>query len=153
MANCPIAQNDIPNAYAIFGGNLTGIQGKTVWQKPERVETDYVQIPKEFMTTHKFVTLMADIMFVNNLAYVITFRRGIGHLIMEFTPVCRAKQLAHNLIKVVQLYSWAGFVVQTILMDMEFNKVIPELQGRVVNASAAKEHVAEIEQLMRVVKE
>ena len=124
IANCPI----------IFGDNLAGIQGKTVRQKPERVETHYVQIPKEFMTTHEFVTLMADVIFVNNLAFMITFRRGIGLLTMEFTPMHMAKQLAHKLIKVIQLYSQAGFIVQTILIDMEFDK------GVVVNTSATKEH-------------
>ena len=105
------------------------------------------------MTTHKFVTLTVDAMFVNNLAFVITFGRGIELITVEFTPMHMAKQLACNLIKVIQLYSWAGFVVQTILMDMAFDKVIPELPGMVVNTSATKEHIAEIEQRIRVVKE
>ena len=115
--------------------------------------TDYVQIPKEFMTTQKCVTLTVDVMFVNNLAFVITFGRGIGLITMELTPMHMAKQLAYNLVNVIQLYSRAGFGVQTILMDMEFDKVIPELPGMVVNTSAAKEHVADIEQRIRVVKE
>ena len=75
---------------------------------------------------------MADMMFVNNLAFVITFRRGIGHITMEFTPSHMAKQLAHHLVKVLQSYSRADFVVQTILIHMEFDKVITELPDEVI---------------------
>ena len=64
---------------------------------------------------------MNDVMFVNILAFMIVFGRGIGLITMEFTPKCMAKQLACNLIKVLQLYPRVGFVVQTILMDMEFD--------------------------------
>ena len=51
------------------------------------------------------------------------------------------------------VYARAGFVVQTLLMDMEFNKVIPELPEVVINTSAASEHVAEVECRNRVIKE
>ena len=45
IAKCPISKNNIINAYAIFGDNLTRLRGKTIRWKPERVEIDYVQIP------------------------------------------------------------------------------------------------------------
>ena len=38
-------------------------------------------------------------------------------------------------------------------MDMEFDKVVPELPGVVVNTSTAREHVREIERQIRVIKE
>ena len=45
-------------------------------------------------------------------------------------------------------------IVQTILMDMEFDKTADHLMdSTVVNTSAAKEHVAEIERCIRTVKE
>ena len=64
-----------------------------------------------------------------------------------------AKQFASNLTKIITLYSRAGFVIQTILMDMEFNKVAPELPDVIINTSTAPEHVAEVERSIRVVKE
>ena len=127
IANCPITENNIAITNAIFGGYLAGIRGKTTRRKPEQVKTDDVKIPREFMTVHKFVTLIADVIFVNNLAFVVTFARGIGLITVEFTPTHTATQLAHNLNKVIQLYEQAGFKIQIILMGMKFDKVVPEL--------------------------
>ena len=38
-------------------------------------------------------------------------------------------------------------------MDMEFNKVIPEIPQVSINTTAVSEHVAEIEHRIRVIKE
>ena len=115
--------------------------------------TDYVQILRDLVQMNKYVTLTADVMFVNNLAFVITYGRGIGLITAEFTPNRKANQLASNLKRIIGLYSRAGFVIQTILMDMEFNKVIPELPEVNINTSAASEHVAEVERHIRIIKE
>ena len=54
----------------------------------------------------------------------------------------------------MQLYGQAGMVVQTVFMDMEFDKTVDELSDRtVVNTSATQEHVAEIEHQIRTTKE
>jgi hypothetical protein len=54
----------------------------------------------------------------------------------------------------MQLYSRDGIIVQTILMDMEFNKTVEPSMGDVtVNTSAAQEHVAQIKRSIRTVKE
>ena len=58
-----------------------------------------------------------------------------------------------NLTKVLQLYSQGGFHVQTILMDMEFDKIKDLIPMINVNISAANEHVAEVEQRIRTIKE
>ena len=43
-------------------------------------------------------------------------------------------------------------MIQTILMDMEFNKVIPEITKVNINTSATSEHVAELERCIRLIK-
>ena len=65
LANCPVTVQDITNAHAIFGPDLPGVRGKTVRRKPSRVEPQYVAIPDDFHKLHRFVTLTADVMFVN----------------------------------------------------------------------------------------
>ena len=52
--------------------------------------------------------------------------------------------------QIISLYSGAGFDVQIILMDMEFNKVIQQIPEVTINMSA---HVAEVERHIRVIKE
>ena len=42
------------------------------------------------------------------------------------------------------LYSGAGFHGQTILIDIEFNKIKPLFPQLVINTSATQDHVAEV---------
>ena len=50
------------------------------------------------------------------------------------------------------LYALGGFVVRTVLMDGEFEKIKPEVELD-INISAAREHVGEIERYHRTLKE
>ena len=111
---------------------------------------DYVQILRDLIQTNKYVTLTADIMYVNNLPFVITYGRYIGLIMAKFMPNRTATQLAHNLKRIISLYSRAGFIIQTIFMDMEFNKAVPEIPEVMVNTSAASKHVAEVKREIRL---
>ena len=107
----------------LFSQTLSGFRGKTVRHKPEHAVIDYVQIPQSLIETNKLVTLTTDVMLVNNSPFVVIIGWGIALLTAEFTPIGRAKKLTHNLNWIITLYSLAGFRVQTIIMDVEFNKV------------------------------
>ena len=72
LTNCPVTVQDIDNANRIFGPDLANLRGKTTRTKPERVRVEYVQIPRDFVQLHKYVTLVADVMFVNGLPFLIT---------------------------------------------------------------------------------
>jgi hypothetical protein len=54
---------------------------------------------------------------------------------------------------VFRIYSTAGFIIQTTMMDMEFEKLRPLMPHVALNTTAAQEHVGEIEQKIRVIKE
>ena len=47
----------------------------------------------------------------------------------------------------------AGFVVQTILMDGEFEKLKDKIHNAVINTTAANEHVGELEHLIQTMNE
>jgi hypothetical protein len=51
---CPVALSDLKNAQHIFGPFLAGLRGRTVRRKPERVEPDLVEIPRDrdFLALH-----------------------------------------------------------------------------------------------------
>ena len=70
--NYDVKVADISNANAIFGPCLPGLRGQTVREKPERMEPQYTQIPRDFYRQHKFVSLVADVMFVNLVPFMIT---------------------------------------------------------------------------------
>ena len=127
------------NAKAIFGGpDIAGARGETVRQASKRVITDYVAIPRDFLTLHTYVTLIANVMFVNNIPFFVTLSRGIKFVTAKHVKSMTAKQLAKSIKRVMQLYSRVGMIVQTVFMDMEFDKTVDELCDKtVVNASAA----------------
>jgi hypothetical protein len=113
--------------------------------KPEHVCIEYVQIPRDFVKLHKYVTLVADAMFVNGLPFLVTSSRGISLVKIEYLKSRTAKRLVHTLERVFRIYGMAGFVVQTALMDMEFEKLKDKLPNVILNTTAAREHVGEIE--------
>ena len=55
--------------------------------------------------------------------------------------------------KAVYGYARGGFVVNLMLMNMEFEKVKDELPLVVVNTTAAREHVPDSERRIRTIKE
>ena len=76
--NCAINPIDISNADTIYGRDLGGIRGKTVRKKLECVHGETLPIPKDFYNFHHFVTLTADIMYVNGVAFLTTLSRKIS---------------------------------------------------------------------------
>ena len=141
LDNCSIVASDVTNTCAIFGPNRPGLRGETVRQRPKRVVTEYLEIPKDFYWLHHFVTLTADVVFVNEIPFFTNLSRDIRFGTAEHVPSRTAKQLAKSLINIVKLYAIGGFVVCNVLMDGEFEKVKPEVELIDFNISAAREHV------------
>ena len=56
----------------IFGPDLPGLQGRSNRKKPTRVVPVYMGIPKGVYERHKDVVLMADVMFVNRIAFLVS---------------------------------------------------------------------------------
>jgi hypothetical protein len=153
LTNCPITVRDVDNANRIFGPDLANVRGKTTRTKPERVRVKYVQIPRDFVQLHKYVTLVADVMFVNGLPFLVTSLRGLSLVTIEHVPSRTAKRLAQTLERVFRIYATDGFVVQTAMMDAEFEKLRTLLPHVALNTMAVREHVREIERKIRVIKE
>jgi hypothetical protein len=54
---------------------------------------------------------------------------------------------------VIKVYKTGGFVVQTMMMNMEFEKLVDLLSNVTIDTTATQEHVGEIEQKIQVIKE
>ena len=153
LKDCPVTPEDITIANDLFGPDLATIRGKTVRHSPERVVMDYVEIPRDFLEKHYRVTLVADVMFVNSVPFLVSASRSLNLITIEHAPHRTASKIAHLLQRIIQVYNRAGFTVQTILMDNEFEKVRSHLHDTTLNLPAAGEHVGEIERRIRVIKE
>ena len=102
---------------------------------------------------NKFVTLTADVMFVCGIPFLVTYSRSIKFTTTEYIPNRTSGQLAKLLMKVVYGYARGGFVVNLMLMHMEFKKVKDKLPLVEINTTAAREHVPEIERRIRTINE
>ena len=151
IKNADFTVQDIANALVIFGPCLENTRGKTVRRKPDPVVVERIDLDLRGLT--RFVTLTADVMFVNGNAFLVTRSRRIRLLTAEYIPARTAGQLSSSVKKIVNLYARAGFTVDVVLMDQEFDKIVDEILLAEVNTTAAREHVAEIERAIRVIKE
>ena len=153
IENCKVRSSDLANATVIYGPDRGAIRGKTVRRKPEKVRPEYSRIPLQLFERLKDVTLSADIMFVNGLPFFVTLSRAIKMGTAEFTPSRTADALHKKLETVKRLYCRGGFLVRTVLMDMEFEPLVDLSTDANINCTAAREHVGDIERFIRTVRE
>ena len=105
ITNCPVSPATVLNAYSIFGPNLAGVRGQTVRRPPESVTMNHVQIPKALLERHQRVTLAVEVMFVNEVPFLVSISRGLNLVTAEYTPSHMAKQLTAGITRVMDLYS------------------------------------------------
>jgi hypothetical protein len=77
IKNCPIKPEHINNARSIFGLSIAGVCMKTVRCKPEQVEAEPGCIPDGFHRLHQFVVLIADVVFINSIAFLTTLSQKL----------------------------------------------------------------------------
>jgi hypothetical protein len=157
IKGCPVTVQDIVTAHQIWGKNIAALKGKTTRHKSRHVATDFVKVPTAILKLHRYVTLAADLFFVNRIPFFLTYSRricftGVNHLADRFTKtIFKAYHQIHY------FYLKRGFHITTLNVDGEFAPLqvpIQSMPGRPeVNLRSANKHVPEIERRIRVVKE
>eukprot|EP00956_Cyclotella_meneghiniana_P035517 scaffold115573_cov38-Cyclotella_meneghiniana.AAC.1 len=153
VRNWPFTAKDLANGDLIFGPDRGAMRGKTTRKKPSKVRPQLVSIPQQLFERIREVVLAADVMFVDGLPFFVTLSRGIKLFTIEYLPSRTAEQLISNLNKVVKLYRRGGYVVRVALMDMEFEPLVDQSEDVLINCTAAREHVTDIERYIRTQKE
>ena len=92
-------------------------------------------------------------MFVNGIAFLVSASRTINLITIEHAPKRTASNLGIILNCILRVYNKAGFTVQILLMDNEFEKVRDHIPSVDLNTPAASEHIGEIERRIRLIKE
>ena len=95
--NCHITASDATNAHTMFAPNLLGTRGEILRHNLDRVVMDYVAVPKDFITLHNFVSLVAAVMFVNGAPFLITMIPGIKFVTFKHIPTRTDKRLSKSL--------------------------------------------------------
>ena len=113
LKNAPVRPEHVTNATHIFGPNTTALEGKIVRRPSPRVHTDEgVHIPDGFHRLHRFVTLVADVFFVDGVAFLMTLSRRIRLTTVEHVPARGAQILSDSLKKTLRIYARGGCYCQ-----------------------------------------
>ena len=103
IKNFPIDSTDVSNARTIFAPYLASARGETVRRKPKSIVEEYVAVPKELVSRHKFIFVAADVFFVNGIAFLLTVAIKLKFVTVEHTLVRTAKSLVENIKRVLQV--------------------------------------------------
>ena len=112
IKNFPIDSTDVSNARAIFGPELASVRGKIVRRKPKSIVEEYVAVPKELVSRHKFISIADYVFFVDGIALLLTLAIKLKFVTVEHIPVCTTKSLVKHIKRVIQFYDRAGFTVR-----------------------------------------
>ena len=150
LKNDPICPEHVTNATCIFGSNTAALEGKTVRRPSPRVieEGGGVNIPDDFHRLRHFVTLIADVFFMDRVDFLMTLSRHIRLTTVEHILGQRACVLADGLQKIIRTYARGRFMVNLVLMDQEFDNYIA-----IVNTCATNEHVTDAERNVCMTKD
>ena len=84
MKNCPVRINFLCNANTIYGYNVTTLKGKIVCQKSKRIQTEYIVVLESLRERIGNMTVSSDVMFVNDIQFVVSVFRGVDFITMEY---------------------------------------------------------------------
>ena len=69
------------------------------------------------VSRHKFISVAADVFFVDCIALLLTVAIKLKFVTVEHTLVRTAKSLVKHIKRVIQVYNRAGFAVRYIMMN------------------------------------
>jgi hypothetical protein len=111
----------------------------------------------ELMKLHKEVLLTTYILFVNNIPLFLTLSQKICFTTVNHLADRTLPHIFKAFKEMYQYYLQRGFHIKTVHADGEFAPLKPLIEsmpgGPMVNLASANEHVPDIEQRIRVVKE
>jgi len=155
LKNCPINREDVAAAEDTFGPDVGTLKGKTVRTSQGRVRINLLPIPALIMDRYRHVTLAADIMKVNGVAFLVSISQAIKFGTVELLANQKMTTVLVAIKNINNLYRHRGFKLDVLLMDGEFESIRGELAGIgiTLNTVSRDEHVSDAERRIRTVKE
>ena len=120
MVGCPISFVDVNADEDIFGKDDIYLQGNTMWSKPHKFHSVYINIYLDLMYKYQSVTLSDDFVFVNGISFFVAISQHIKFIMAMMTKYQRIKPLIENVKEVKEKYYKHGFHIGDMQMDRKF---------------------------------
>ncbi len=157
IEGCPVKSSDVDLMLKIYGKDVLSLKGKATKKKGHRIVENVVKIPKAMKKAHQGIVLSVDIMYVNGETFLVSKARNIGYLHAVYLPKREKPYLRAALDEHFVLYNKNGYTIKQVNADGEFEFVKQDMEhpqvGIKVNIVTKSEHVAEIERMIRTIKE
>jgi hypothetical protein len=129
----------------------------TTRSKTHAVRSTFSPLPPDIKDRYQSLTLCADLMYMNGIPFLVTISWNLKFDMIEVQPNRKEGTLIEGLITTVKVYKQHGFIMSLALMDGEFDTpgVCEALagQGVALNPTGQDEHIGDIEQYIRTIKE
>jgi len=114
LLNCPNTKADIICAEDILGPNLGSLKDKTTRTKPSKV---IINTYAEMLKKYGDITLAVDIMYINEIPFVMITSRAIHFGTEELIKNEKISTIMIALKQVIEAYEARGFQIGHILAD------------------------------------
>ena len=151
LVNCLITRRAIHVTQDIYGPNLDSLKGKPVWWTLPHLPSGVDPVPPDLLERHPSVTIIMDILFINNIPLLLSMSQGLKFMTIEVLPNRQIKTIREKVRTICRLYQDCGIGVESIFADAEFEPLRPDIPF--LNTSDADDHQPDIEQAIRTVKD
>lgn len=151
LRHCPITPKDVDVVEFIFGPNLGASKGKTVRKKIPPYQTGVYGIPPEIIDSHPSFKMAIDIMFINNIPFLVSTTRKLHLTTVEAIPDRKVETLKRKTAAKLRMYQERGFKISTIHADPEFEPMREKFPT--MHVCGADDHVPDIERHIRTIKD
>ena len=97
------------------------------------MDSDCLEIPRDFQLLHKSVTLVADLFFVNGIPFFDYAKQENVFVTVKYIWSRTDNQVIISLNKTCSIYACDSYNVEVLLMYMEFETVAAKMRHVTVN--------------------
>ena len=135
--------------------DIGSLKGNTTRRNPPIIDSPVTTIPASILKQYRNVTLCIDIMYINQVAMMISIARNIKYATIEAIPNNKTSILVKGVKAILQIYQCNGFNIEVSLMDREFGHLHGELAGMGVtsNEMSWDDDMGNIERYIQTAKE
>ena len=74
------------------------MKGKSFRRRPEYVVSNYVEIPKEILSMNAGLEVSVNVMFVNNMALLVSVIKRLKFTTIKYTPNRLEKEISRSVL-------------------------------------------------------